>query len=56
VPRSSPLGASINGLARQAQRSLQNLNFQQLLTATPKIGARQELEIVGGYEVQLVHQ
>ncbi|MEO5817700.1 MAG: SusC/RagA family TonB-linked outer membrane protein [Gemmatimonadaceae bacterium] len=50
VPRASPLGASINGLARQAQRSLQNLNFQQLLTATPRIGGRQELEIVGGYE------
>jgi TonB-linked SusC/RagA family outer membrane protein len=50
VPRISPLGASISGLARQAQRSLQNLNFQQLLTATPKIGGRQELEIVGGYE------
>jgi TonB-dependent starch-binding outer membrane protein SusC len=50
VPRTSPLGASINGLARQAERSLQNLNFQQLLTATPKLGNRQELEIVGGYE------
>jgi iron complex outermembrane receptor protein len=50
VPRSNPLGASINGLARQAERSLQNLNFQQLLTATPRIGTRQELEIVGGYE------
>jgi iron complex outermembrane receptor protein len=50
VPRISPLGATTNGLARQAERSLQNLNFQQLLTATPKIGDRQELEIVGGYE------
>ena len=50
VPRSSPLGAEFNGLARQAERSLQNLNFQQLLTATPKIGSRQELEVVGGYE------
>jgi TonB-dependent starch-binding outer membrane protein SusC len=50
VPRISPLGAGTNGLARQAQRSLQNLNFQQLLTATPKIGNRQELEVVGGYE------
>ena len=50
VPRTSPLGASINGFARQAERSLQNLNFQQLLTATPRIGDRQELEIVGGYE------
>ena len=50
VPRVSPLGAEFNGLARQAERSLQNLNFQQLVTATPHIGARQELEVVGGYE------
>ena len=50
VPRTSPLGADFNGLARQAERSLQNLNFQQLVTATPRIGNRQELEIVGGYE------
>ena len=50
VPRTSPLGAEFNGVARQAERSLQNLNFQQLLTATPKIGTRQELEVVGGYE------
>ena len=50
VPRSSPLGAEFNGLARQAERSLQNLNFQQLVTATPRIGSRQELEVVGGYE------
>jgi iron complex outermembrane receptor protein len=50
VPRTSPLGAEFRGVARQAERSLQNLNFQQLLTATPKISARSELEVVGGYE------
>ncbi|MEP6998887.1 MAG: SusC/RagA family TonB-linked outer membrane protein [bacterium] len=50
VPRVSPLGAEFNGLARQAERSLQNLNFQQLVTATPKFSTRQELEVVGGYE------
>jgi len=50
IPRSSPLGASLNGVASQAQRSLQNLNFQQLLTATPHLGANQELEVLGGYE------
>jgi TonB-dependent starch-binding outer membrane protein SusC len=50
IPRTSPLGAEFNGVARQAERSLQNLNFQQLLTATPKLGDRQELEVVGGYE------
>jgi TonB-dependent starch-binding outer membrane protein SusC len=50
VPRISPLGAEFSGLARQAERSLQNVNFQQLLTATPRIGDKQELEVVGGYE------
>ena len=30
IPRSSPLGAEFSGVARQAERSLQNLNFQQL--------------------------
>lgn len=50
IPRTSPLGAEFNGVARQAERSLQNLNFQQLVTATPKLGDKQELEVVGGYE------
>ena len=50
IPRSSPLGAEFNGVARQAERALQNLNFQQLVTATPKLGDKQELEVVGGYE------
>jgi TonB-dependent starch-binding outer membrane protein SusC len=50
IPRSSPLGAEFNGVARQAERSLQNLNFQQLLTGTPKLGGNQELEVVAGYE------
>ena len=49
-PRSSAVGAQFNGLARQAERTLQNLNFQQLLTWTPTIWARHELDIVGGYE------
>jgi TonB-linked SusC/RagA family outer membrane protein len=49
-PIVSPIGAEFNGVARQAERSLQNLNFQQLLTFTPKIGERQELDLVGGYE------
>jgi TonB-linked SusC/RagA family outer membrane protein len=50
IPRNSPIGAEFNGVARQAEKSLQNLNFQQLLTATPKLGDKQELEVVGGYE------
>ncbi len=49
-PIASPIGAQYNGLARQADRSLQNLNFQQLLTFTPKLGRSQELDVVGGYE------
>jgi iron complex outermembrane receptor protein len=49
-PIINPIGAQYGGAARQAQRSLQNLNFQQLLTFTPKLGGSQELDIVGGYE------
>jgi iron complex outermembrane receptor protein len=50
APRSSAVGAAYNGYARRAQRSLENLNFQQLLTYTPRLSANQEFEIVGGYE------
>lgn len=50
APRASPVGAQYGGYARQADRTLQNLNFQQLLTYAPGIGGDQELEIVGGYE------
>ena len=50
APRASPVGAQYNGYARQADRSLQNANFQQLLTFTPRVGADQEVEVVGGYE------
>jgi iron complex outermembrane receptor protein len=49
APRSSAVGATYGGYARQAERSLQNLNFQQLLTFSPRTGAH-ELEVVGGYE------
>jgi iron complex outermembrane receptor protein len=49
APRASALGAAFGGYARQAQRSLQNLNFQQLFTYTPRMGSN-ELEVVGGYE------
>lgn len=49
-PRSSPVGAQFSGLARQAERSLQNVNFQQLLTFSPNIGSRHEFDMVGGYE------
>jgi iron complex outermembrane receptor protein len=50
APRASAVGAAFGGLARQAERNLQNLNFQQLLTYNPKFSANQEFEIVGGYE------
>ena len=49
-PLASAVGAQFSGLARQAQRSLQNLNFQQLLTYTPKFGEKQDVDIIGGYE------
>ena len=51
IPRDNALGAAFNGLARQADRSLQNINFQQLLTYNPQFaGGQQELDVVGGYE------
>ena len=50
APRASAVGAAYGGFARQEQRNLQNLNYQQLLTYTPRFGTNNELEIVGGYE------
>ena len=49
APRSSPAGAQYGGYARQADRSLQNVNFQQLVTYSPRFGDH-SLEVVGGYE------
>ncbi|HPW22282.1 MAG TPA: SusC/RagA family TonB-linked outer membrane protein [Vicinamibacterales bacterium] len=49
-PLTSPVGASTNGRARQAERSLSNLNFQSLLTWAPDFGSDNELEVLGGYE------
>lgn len=50
APRSSPVGAQYSGYARQADRSLENANFQQLLTYSPAMGVDHEVEVVGGYE------
>ncbi|MDB4877989.1 MAG: TonB-dependent outer membrane protein SusC/RagA [Gemmatimonadetes bacterium] len=50
APIASPVGAAYGGFALQAERNLQNLNFQQLLTYTPRFGTNNDLEIVGGYE------
>jgi TonB-linked SusC/RagA family outer membrane protein len=49
-PIANPIGAQFSGTARQAERTLQNLNFQQLLTFTPKLADRHEIDVIGGYE------
>ena len=49
APRSSPVGALFDGYASQEQRSLQNLNFQQLVTFSPRFDVH-DVEVVGGYE------
>lgn len=48
-PSTSPIASGASGIASQAQLSLNNQNFQQLLTYSPHFG-RSELEVVGGYE------
>jgi len=48
-PSNSPTASGAGGIARQAQLSLNNQNFQQLLTYAPHFGSS-ELEVVGGYE------
>ena len=50
VPKDNAIGAAFGGLARQADRNLQNINFQQLLTYSPRYAERHELDVVGGYE------
>jgi iron complex outermembrane receptor protein len=50
LPRISPVGAEFNGLARQVERDLTNLNLQSLVVWTPKIFEGQEFEATGGYE------
>lgn len=48
-PSTSPIASGANGIANQAELSLNNQNFQQLVTYSPHFG-RSELEVVGGYE------
>jgi TonB-dependent starch-binding outer membrane protein SusC len=48
-PSTSPIAAGAGGIANQAQLSLNNQNFQQLVTYSPHFGSS-ELEVVGGYE------
>lgn len=50
APRSSPVGAQYGGYASQAEKALQNINFQQLLTYAPRFGESNSVEVVGGYE------
>ncbi|AHG93773.1 TonB-dependent outer membrane protein, SusC/RagA (plasmid) [Gemmatirosa kalamazoonensis] len=50
LPRDNPVGAQTNGLARQEDRDLTNINFQQLLTWTPHFSDAHEIDVVGGYE------
>lgn len=49
-PLTNPVGASTNGRARQAERSLSNLNLQTLVTWAPQVGTNNEFELLGGYE------
>ncbi|MGZ9247007.1 MAG: SusC/RagA family TonB-linked outer membrane protein [Gemmatirosa sp.] len=50
LPLANPVGASTAGRARQAERTLQNVNFQSTLTFAPTTGETQDLEVLGGYE------
>lgn len=45
----SPIASGASGIANQAELSLNNQNFQQLVTYSPRYGDS-ELEVVGGYE------
>ncbi|MGH7506635.1 MAG: SusC/RagA family TonB-linked outer membrane protein, partial [Longimicrobiales bacterium] len=49
-PRSNPVGASVDGLARQVQRDNTALTLQSLLTFQQDFSDRHRLQIVGGYE------
>ncbi len=49
-PLASPVGVGTGGLAKQAERSLQNLNFQGLLTWAPHFNDSHDIEVLGGYE------
>jgi TonB-linked SusC/RagA family outer membrane protein len=50
LPNASPAGSPFGGYARQVNRSLQSVTFQQLLTYSPKLSGTQEFEVAGGYE------
>jgi TonB-dependent starch-binding outer membrane protein SusC len=49
-PQASPAGSPFGGYARQVNRSLQSLTFQQLVTFSPHFSGSQEFEVAAGYE------
>jgi iron complex outermembrane receptor protein len=49
-PRTNPVGAEFNGLARQEDRDLTTISLQGLLTWSTQFGDASELEVIGGYE------
>jgi len=49
-PNASPAGSPFGGYARQVNRSLQSLTFQQLVTYTPRLSANQEFDVAAGFE------
>src|SRR5688572_4294114 len=49
-PRSNPVGAEFNGLARQANRNNTSKTIQTTLTFDPDIGTSHEFSLLGGYE------
>jgi iron complex outermembrane receptor protein len=49
-PRSSPVGAEFNGLARQEDRDLTAITLQSLLTWSQRVGEAHDFEVIGGYE------
>jgi iron complex outermembrane receptor protein len=49
-PRANPIGASVNGLARQDNRNNTSKTLQTTLTFHPHFASSQDLELMGGYE------
>ena len=48
LPNASPAGSPFGGYARQVNRQLQSLTFQQLVTYTPRLSANQEFDVAAG--------
>ncbi len=50
MPRSNPVGAQFQGLARQANRNNESQTLQTVLTYHPQLGGNSDFELLGGYE------